>query len=407
MIQFDRKDYLLGVGVDTTERRALEEQLRQARKMESIGTLSGGIAHDFNNILSIIIGNTELALDDVPEWNVAHGNLVEIKNAGLRAKNIVSQLLAFSRKTDLNLKPVAIVPVIKDALAFLRSTIPSTIDICADIVDSGETVLADPVQLNQIMMNLCINASHAMEETGGVLSVNVAAISLDKTSAEIDSDLVPGEYVKLTVSDTGPGIDPDIADRIFDPYFTTKGVGKGSGMGLAVVHGIVKNHNGAIFLDSEYGKGAVFSILLPKITEKPEVKVETTTDLSTGNETILFVDDDESLMKLGQRMLESLGYQIDAFISPTDALEQFLATPDKYDLIITDMTMPKMTGVALAEKLMRIRPDIQIIICTGHSALIDEEKAKTMDIAAFVMKPFSRQKIARIIRQVLDGSNEK
>jgi len=341
----------------------------------------------------------------VPEANSAHFNLEEIKSAGLRAKNIVSQLLAFSRKTDQDLKPVAIVPVIKDAIQFLRSTIPASIDIYADIDDAGETVLADPVGLNQVMMNLCINASHAMEQTGGVLTVNMESVILDTTSDKNEPGLPPGDYVKITVSDTGPGIDPKIFDKIFDPYFTTKGVGKGSGMGLAVVHGIVKNHNGTIFVDSEPGKGAVFSILLPKIDEKPEVKAEPSMDLPTGSETILFVDDEPSIMKLGQRMMERLGYSVDATLSSTEALKRFRAAPDTYDLVITDMTMPEMTGVALAEALMRIRADIPVIICTGHSALIDEEKAKTLDIAAFVMKPMTRQKIARIIRQVLN--NEK
>ncbi|MCD6585815.1 MAG: cache domain-containing protein, partial [Desulfobacteraceae bacterium] len=325
------------------EKGELESQLRQSRKMESIGTLSGGIAHDFNNILSIIIGNTELALDDVPEANSAHVNLEEIKNAGLRAKNIVSQLLAFSRKTEQNLKPVAIVPVIKDAIQFLRSTIPAFIDICADMVDAGQIVLGDPVGLNQVMMNLCINASHAMERSGGKLSINVASVILDNLSADGHSDLAPGDYVKITVSDTGPGINFEIMDRIFDPYFTTKDVGKGSGMGLAVVHGIVKNHGGLISVASEPGKGAVFTILLPRIAEQPKVKVETTMDLPTGSETILFVDDEASLMKLGQRMMERLGYKVDATLSPTDALERFRLSPDKYDLVITDMTMPQMT----------------------------------------------------------------
>jgi len=396
---------LLTIFIDITTQKSLEDQLRQAQKMESIGTLSGGIAHDFNNILSIIIGNTELALDDVPEWNMAHENLEEIKSAGLRAKNIVSQLLAFSRKTDQDLKAVAIVPVIKDAIQFLRSTIPASIDINADIVDARETVLADPVGLNQIMMNLCINASQAMEETGGVLSVNMESVILENNAINGDPDLPPGDYVKITVSDTGPGIDLKIIDRIFDPYFTTKDVGKGSGMGLAVVHGIIKNHGGLIRLDSAPGKGAVFSILLPKIAQQPETKTEPVMDLPTGSETILFVDDEPSIMKLGQRMMDTMGYTVDATMSPIDALKRFRSTPDKYDLVITDMSMPEMTGAVLAEKLMAIRSDIPIIICTGHSTLIDEEKAKTMDIAAFVMKPMTRQKIARIIRQVL--GNEK
>jgi PAS domain S-box-containing protein len=385
------------------EKGELESQLHQAQKMESIGNLSGGIAHDFNNILSIILGNTELALDDMPGANSTHFNLKEIKTASLRAKNIVSQLLAFSRKTDQNLQPTAIVPVIKDALAFLRSTIPSTININANIVDACETVSADPVQLNQVMMNLCINAFHAMEETGGIIAVNVESIILDNTSASGKPDLAPGDYVKITISDTGPGIDRKIIDKIFDPYFTTKDAGKGSGMGLAIVHGIVKNHGGSISVDSVPGKGAVFTILLPKITEQPKIKSEPEIDLPTGNETILFVDDEESIMELGQLIMEYQGYTVDATTSPADALKRFRLSPDKYDLIVSDMTMPQMTGVALAEELLRIRPDIPIIICTGYSPFIDEEKAKAIGIAAYAMKPISRQKIAKIIRQVLDA----
>ena len=387
------------------EKTELESQLHQAQKMESIGTLSGGIAHDFNNILSIMIGNTELALDKVPESNSVHTNLGEIKTAGLRAKNIVSQLLSFSRKTEQNLKAVAIVPVIKDAIQFLRSTIPSSIDIHADIVDSGEIVLADPVGLNQVIMNLCINASQSMEQTGGTLTVNAESVILDNTSDKSEPDLAPGDYVKITVSDTGPGIDRKIIDRIFDPYFTTKDVGKGSGMGLAIVHGIVKNYNGSISVESAPGKGTVFLILLPKITGQPEIEIEPAMDFPTGSETILFVDDEESIMELGPLMLEPLGYKVDSTMSPTDALERFSSKPDNYDLVITDMTMPQMTGVALAEELLRIRPDIPIIICTGHSPFIDEGKAKIMGIAAYVMKPVTIRKIAKIIRQVLDSEN--
>ncbi len=400
-----------GAARDITERILAERQIKelqkeiiQSRKMESIGTLSGGIAHDFNNILSIIIGNTELALEDVPEWNSAHANLEEIKSAGLRAKNIVSQLLAFSRKTEQNLKPTAIGPVIKDALRFLRSSIPSSIDIHTDISDADEFVLADPVQINQVMMNLCINASQAMEQSGGILTVKLESVSLDEISAGPSRDTAPGDYVKITVSDTGPGISPEIADRIFDPYYTTKDVGKGSGLGLTVVLGIVKNHNGSIFVEPTSGKGAVFSILLPKVTEQPEANTNPAMDLPTGTESVLFVDDEESIMNIGQRMLERLGYKVEATMSAADALKRFRLSPDKYDLVITDMTMPQMTGIALTEKLMRIRPEIPVIICTGYSALIDEEKAKTMGIAAYVMKPISTQKIAKLIRRVLDGS---
>jgi PAS domain S-box-containing protein len=391
-----------GIARDVSERKSIEEQLNQARKMESIGTLTGGIAHDFNNIMGIIIGNTELALDDVPEWNPAYSNLEEIKKASLRATNIVRQLLSFSRKTDQKLQPIEIDLVIKDALRFLRSTIPTSIDIHQDIQAMDEVILANPTQINQIMMNLCINASHAMEQTGGNITVNVEKMILDNNSAKDYPDLKSRKHVKVTVSDTGPGIDPAIIDRIFDPYFTTKEVGKGSGMGLAMVQGIVKNHSGAILVDSRPGQGTTFTILFPLVEGKTAVETETIQALPMGSETILFVDDELSIVKMVREMLERLGYKVETAITPQDALERFRLNPDHFDLVITDMTMPQMTGVKLSEKIMGIRPDIPVIICTGHSVLIDEERAKQLGIAAYVMKPIIMTEIAKTLREVLD-----
>ena len=387
---------------EESEKQQLELNLLQAQKMESIGTLTGGIAHDFNNILGIILGNTELALDDVPELNPAHSNLEEIKTASLRAKNIVKQLLSFSRKVEQRMQPIEIALVIKDALKFLRSTIPTTIDVKQDIKITDEKILADPAQINQIMMNLCINASHAMEETGGMIEVIVEKVMLDDNSAKIYPKLNPGEHLKIRLSDTGPGINPDIIDRVFDPYFTTKGVGKGSGMGLSVVHGIIKNHNGAITVDSKPGKGTTFNILFPKATEKSKMENESTKEPLCGNETILFVDDEISIVKMIKRMLERLGYKVKTKTNPVEALDLFKSKPDHFDLVITDMTMPQMTGVKLYEKLMGIRPDIPVIICTGHSSMIDEEKAKLLKIAAYVMKPITMTEISQTIRKVLD-----
>ena len=260
---------------DITEIKNIEAQLQQSRKMESIGTLTGGIAHDFNNILGVIVAQTELALNDIPKRSPAHSNLETIKTAGLRAADIVKRLLSFGRKTDHGKEPIEIVPVIKNALKFLRSTIPTTIEIRKNIKLTDDTINADSTQINQVMMNLCINASQAMEETSGVLTVKIENAFLDEDSASFYPGLRIGNYVKLTVSDTGPGIDPEIIDRVFDPYFTTKEVGKGSGMGLAVVHGIVKNHDGAITVDSEIGKGTAFTILFPVMTEKPSMEAKT------------------------------------------------------------------------------------------------------------------------------------
>jgi PAS domain S-box-containing protein len=392
----------VGIHLDITDRLKLEAKLQQAQKMESIGTLAGGIAHDFNNIMAIIVGNIELALDDVPKWNSAYSSLEEIKKASLRAKNIVKQLLSFSRKTDQEMQPIQIALVIEDALKFLRSTIPTTINIHPNILTTDEMILADLTQINQIIMNLCINASHAMEQTGGDLNVIVAKMVLDDKSARDYPGLKSGDHVKIIISDTGPGIDPEIIDQIFDPYFTTKEVGKGSGMGLAVVHGIVKSHRGAIVVESSQGKGTIFIILFPLIKEKQMVDTKATMDIPRGNETILFVDDEISIIKMVQRMFERLGYKVETATTPEEALDRFSLNPDHFDLVITDMTMPQMTGVKLSEKLKDIREDIPIIVCTGHSNLVDEEKAKEMGLAAYVMKPIDMQKTAQTIRKILD-----
>jgi PAS domain S-box-containing protein len=409
-IKVQGKELLYSIVHDITSRKkaeeekaALEGQLLHAQKMESIGTLSGGIAHDFNNLLAIILGNAELAMEDVPEWHPAKDNINEIRTASLRARDVVRQLLSFGRKTDPKKRPVKLVQIVEDALKFLRFSIPTSIEIHQNIPnDTDNTILADSTQINQVMINLFTNAAHAMEDAGGVITIGIQNVYLDQVSAPFYPDLSLGNYVKLTVSDTGTGIDHEIKDRIFDPYFTTKEVGKGSGIGLSVVHGIVKSHNGAIYVDSKFGKGTTFSILFPATEEEAVIETEAIEKLSTGNERILFVDDEKSMAEIGRRRLERLGYQVEAKTNPIEALELFRADPDQFDLVITDMTMPHITGDKLVKEILKIRPDMPTILCTGFSEKIDEEKAKKIGVRQYIEKPFDRGKLSRLVRKVLD-----
>ena len=393
---------VIGNIMDITQIKRLNEKLRQSHKMESIGIMAGGVAHDFNNLLYMIVGNTELALEDIPEENPVYSNLEEIKSASLRAAGIVKQLLNFSRKTDQNLKPIGAVTIIKDALRFLRSTIPSTVELKLNLPDADIPIIGEPMQINQIMMNLCTNSSQVMQDTGGIIKIDVGTVILNEEDAKDYKNLSAGNHITIVVSDTGPGISVDILDRIFDPYFTTKEFGEGSGMGLTIVHGHVKNHNGAISVDSKPGEGATFNILIPVIDELPEIETETTDKIPKGHETILFVDDEESITDMTQKMLKRLGYKVEISLNPLQALDLFQSKPDSFDLVITDMTMPQMTGTKLAQKLKELQPDVPVIICTGHSSLIDEEKAKRLGIDGYVMKPASMSTIAKVIREILD-----
>lgn len=386
---------------DITEQKKLEAQLEQANKMKAIGTLSGGIAHDFNNILSIIIGNTELALDDIPKENPALLNLAEIRRASIRARDVVQQLLSFSRKRELEKKPIKLIPVIKDTIKLLRATIPMSIHIRQNIDDTLDNILGDPTQVHQIMINLCTNADHAMPD-GGVLEVSLKNMELDEITAFQYPDLSPGRYVNLTVSDTGHGIPKEEIGRIFDPYFTTKEFGKGTGMGLSLVHGIVKSHSGAISVDSELGKGTTFSILFPVIEKEIFSEIETDEELPTGSERILFVDDEESIVLISRSRLKRLGYKAEAQMNPNEALKLFCNNPDQFDLLITDMTMPEMSGEQLAKEVLKIRPDIPIILCTGFSERIDDKRAKEIGIRRYIEKPINGSDLAKLVRQVLD-----
>ena len=399
----DITDYLKAI----SEKEKAHTQLLQAQKMESIGSLAGGTAHDFNNILTTIIGNTELALNDVPESNPARECLEEIQTASLRAKDVVRQLLGFARKSVFQLMPVQISPIISETLKLIRASTPTTIESRQNLSFESDTVMADSTQISQVLINLCTNAKNAMEKDGGVLEVKLENTSLDENSATRYEDLSPGNYLKLTVKDCGYGIDPKNIDRIFDPYFTTNNLAESTGMGLAVVHGIVKHHNGAITVASELGKGTVFEVLFPLTEAKAEQEAREPKALPTGNEKILFVDDEASLVKMVKRSLEIQGYQVETKSDPVEALKLVRSDPDRFDLIITDMTMPNMTGDKLAKEILRIRPEMPIILCSGFSEKIDAEKARALGIRKYIEKPLDMSDFVVSIRKVLDAGRSK
>jgi len=406
LIIFQDRPAVQGIFRDVTERERLKRQLQQAQKMEAIGTLAGGVAHDFNNILGIILGNTELAMDDIQDWNPAWYNLEEIKSASLRAKSVVRQLMSFARKTTLEKKPTNIIPIVRESLKLLRSSIPTSIEFRQNIPQKIHTIQADPTQINQILINLCTNAYHAMPD-GGILEVSLKHLTFDENTPNQYPDqypgLIPGRYVNLTISDTGHGISDEEIERIFDPYFTTKEIGKGIGMGLAVVHGIIKEHNGFITVKSEIGKGTTFNIFFPAVEKEAIAETKTYEKLPGGNESILFIDDEKPLAQFGYQRLKRLGYKVEASTNPFDALELFSSQPDKFDLIITDMTMPQMTGEKLIKEVLSIRSDIPIILCTGFSETIDEEKAAAIGAVEYIEKPVDKRDFALKVRRVLDG----
>jgi len=389
------------------EKRELHSQLLQMQKMEAVGNLAGGIAHDFNNILSIILGNTELALSDLSEENPVRENVLEAYDAGKRAKDLVKQILTFSRSQEQQSQPTEVHLIVSEVIKLLRSSLPSTIKIY-EYIASDSMALIDPTQLHQVIMNLCTNAYHAMRETGGVLEVGVKDIELDELYAGRSLGVQPGPYLRISVNDNGCGMEKEVRDHIFDPYFTTKGVGEGSGMGLSVVHGIVTSHKGTITVYSEPGTGSAFHVYLPRIeSDDASTESEDEAALPRGTEHILFVDDEESIANLGRQMLNRLGYVVTAKTDSFEALQVFRIQPDRFDLVITDMTMPNITGTRLANEIMKTRPNIPIILCTGFSELITEEKAKDMGIREFVMKPLITSEMARVVRRALDGGNLK
>jgi two-component system, cell cycle sensor histidine kinase and response regulator CckA len=386
------------------EKKKFEAQLLHSQKMEAVGTLAAGIAHDFNNILWIITGNAELAKAEITAAGVsAQGYLERVETACRRAQELVTQILNFSRQTVQEKKPLILNSIIKESLKLLRSSLPATIEIRRHVSDSPLTIMADLSQINQVLMNLCTNAAFAMKETGGILEIGLTELELQEADNPSGENLAPGRYAVLSVMDTGKGIAPEVMDRIFDPFFTTKRVDEGTGMGLSVAHGIVKNHGGAVTAYSQPGKGAMFHVLLPLIDSRTEeAPVETLGIIPRGNESILIVDDDESLLEMEENILERLGYKVTSVRSADEALERFRSSSKTFDLVITDQTMPHKTGEQFARELLALEPDARIILCTGYSETISEEKAMAMGIRAFLMKPVVIARLAHTVRKVLD-----
>lgn len=415
-INYRGRDVILGHALDIHDKKVadlekakLEEQLRQSQKLEAIGTLAGGIAHDFNNILAAIQGNVELTLlflEKDPDLNQVKANLQEVLQAGKRAQDAVRQILTFTRSIDQQKERVQVHLILKEVLNLIRATLPPSIEIRTRIDDRSGAVLADPTQIHQVIMNLCTNAYQAMQERGGALEVSLDNVRLGASKARTSPQLPPGSYLRLVVSDTGPGMEPQVRERIFEPYFTTKEPGEGTGLGLAVVHGIVSRLGGAIIVDSNPGKGSCFQVYLPRLKTGKTPQTEEEAPLTPGKERILYVEDERQVAEVGRRLLAYLGYQVTALNSSLEAREVFHSRPQDFDLVITDLTMPQMTGVELAADLVKIRPDLPIILCSGFNESVSPEIARKLNIREFLMKPAKLADFAKAIRRVLDSGGE-
>lgn len=389
------------------ERAELEKQLYQLQKMETIGTLAGGIAHDFNNILTPILGYTDMALEELPEESNLRFDIEQINNAAHRGKDLVQQVLTFSREVDFANKPIHLQPIVTEALNLIKASFPPGVDIIQHFDQKIGTVLADPIHIHQIVMNLCTNANHAMMKTGGTLNVRLDEVKFDQRTADKIPNLKKGAYVRLTISDTGHGMDIKTKERIFEPFFTKKEVGSGSGLGLSVVHGIISNYGGAIVVDSTPGKGSTFVIYLPKYVGDIQESDKLSRKVLKGDEYILFVDDEPEITFMGKKMLENLGYKVSISSNSLSAFEEFTANPDKYSLLVTDQNMPNVTGTQLAAKIKAVKPDIRVIIITGYSDSLSEEVLEECGVSEVILKPMILDDFSKIIRRVLDRDKIK
>ena len=414
---FDPKGQCLelqSVGRDITdikhsqlEQEKLQRHLNQAQKMEAIGFLAGGIAHDFNNILAVIIGNTEIVLEDLQGHHAVTQRLNNILQSSQRAVALVKQILAFSRQEQTVCTNFAPQRIVHEALKLIRSTLPSTITIVEEFDRGLYHIHADPIQFHQVVVNLCTNAFHAMEQNGGILTLTLCNRELSAEQLLDSPGVQPGIFVELTIRDTGVGMEQHILSKIFAPYFTTKQVGKGTGMGLAIVHGIVTSTKGTIKCESEPGKGTIFRILLPANEIEEDTPPENGVTLQPGTEHILLVDDEPMLADAGKSILESLGYTVTTYNRSTEALSAFRAQPLGFDMVITDQTMPEMTGVQMARHMLELRPELPIILCTGYSSIIDEEEARQHGIQGFALKPIKVKALAELIRNLLPSSGDQ
>lgn len=385
---------------------ASRKQLRQAQRLEALGVLAGGIAHDFNNILAAILGYAELMRQDMPPGSLQATNLEQVVKASNRARELVRQILAFSRRMESERKPVHLQPLIEEVLRLLRATLPKTIQIRKRLDAHCGPVLADPIRIHQVLMNLATNAYYAMREKGGILEVRLEAVLINASAAQMQPDFKEGLYVQLTVSDTGQGMDSRTLERIFDPDFTTKPIGEGTGMGLAVVQGIVKGYGGVITVRSELGKGSHFHLFFPQCEVAEAEAMPAAEGLPEGHGNILFVDDEEQIVHSSQQLLERLGYHVTGMANSLAALAAFRARPSRFDVVITDLTMPKLTGIELLKELRQIRPDIPVILCTGFSETATPEKICSLEVSAFLTKPVTSREIAQVLNKVLGDKNQ-